>query len=663
MTQEPFPIRSEVLHVPMDDGVKLSVHVHRPDLEGEFPALLDYTPYRKGPLHHHRPPTDDYRAVGERGYATVTFDIRGTGNSEGWNDCLYSERERQDAYDMIEWAAAQPWCNGRVGMWGKSYGAVVSLQMAAAAPPSLKAIVARSGTDDIYTEWTNPGGSPRPYIYNCYAPVMAASNFSPPDPVEVGERWADMWAERLERNVPWGICFIENLLDGPFWRERSLRGRYDAVECAVFVIGGWADWYASPLLRTFSKLEGPKRGLIGPWSHQYPDEGIPGPRIDWLGEALKWFDCWLKGIDNGVIDEPPLTLFVREGAEPATIRMEEPGFFRWEHEWPLARREETAFYLRAGGRLDRQPPLETSDGAQDTIEHDPRVGTHAGMHGGGPFGVNWAMPLDQRVDEVHSLVYTADPLDESVEVTGVSRAVLHVSSTAPVSILSVKLCDVAPDGTSSLVTRGYLNLGHRESHSSPSPVEPGEPYDVVIELLPCAYRFKAGHRIRLDVATADFMNVWSTPYSCANTVFRTEDRPSHVILPVVPRRESPLPQPDLSPSTDPPPRREDLATPEFSIQHDIIRETVEACFETSQAPGWINSGGIRVSEADPACIVAHGESRRIHRYPGRDIVVNAQCVTSSDEEAFHHTVQVAVTVNDKSYFTKKWMVSVPRELM
>ena len=264
-----MPGAGEVVHIPMRDGVKLSAHVHRPDMPGRFPAILNYTPYHKGPLGGHHP-------IVEHGYATVTFDIRGTGNSEGWNDSIYSAPERQDGYDMVEWTAARSWCDGNVGMWGISFGAVVAIQTAIAAPPHLKAIIARSGSDDPYTEWTNPGGSPRPYMYLNYSAIMTAFNFSPPDPAEVGERWSAMWQERLEKNVPWGIAFVEHLTDGPFWRDRSLRGKYDRVKCAVYVVDGWADWYATPLLRIFANIKTARRALIGPGRTCSPTRPSPG---------------------------------------------------------------------------------------------------------------------------------------------------------------------------------------------------------------------------------------------------------------------------------------------------------------------------------------------------------------------------------------------------
>ena len=645
--------KSESLRVPMRDGVELSVHVHRPETEEPVPAIVGYTPYRKGQLGSPPP------IVGH-GFASVTWDIRGTGSSGGWNDSIYSGPERQDGYDMIEWVAGQTWCNGNVGMWGMSFGAVVALQMAGAAPPHLKAIIARSGTDDPYTEWTQPGGSPRPYMYTCYGPIMTASNFSPPDPAEVGEDWEEIWAERLERNVPWAIPFIRNLEDGPFWRDRSLRDKYDRVQCAVFVVGGWADWYHTPLLRTFANLNGPRRALIGPWSHQWPEGGIPGPRIDWLPEAVRWFDYWLKGEDNGVMDEPPVTVFVREYDKPATIRAEDRGVFRCENEWPPARTLETPMYLRSGGNLTTQAlDDETADGS-DALEYDPRVGGNGGMHGGGPFNINWARPLDQRADEVDSLTYTSEPLDKETEVTGLPRAVLHFSSTAPISFLSVKLCDVSPDGTSALITKGYLNVTHRDSHSTPSHIEPGRIYEVDIELLACAYHIEKGHRIRLDIAGADFLNAWPTPASCINTIYYNAEHPSRIILPIVPTRSPALPEPALRISPDGPPQIDKLTPPKFSIARNPIEET--ACLEYSAAygHGWEHAASYTVSARDPALTVVHANARREFDYSDRRIVVDAHCDTTSDKLSFYHAVDVKITVNDEQFFSKNWSESVPR---
>lgn len=643
---------NERVRVPMRDGVQLSVHIHRPDTREKCPALMQYTPYRKPPLRKSHP-------FAEQGYAVVVFDVRGTGDSGGCTTGVYTADERQDGYDMVEWIAAQPWCNGNVGMWGLSYGAVVSLQVAMQAPPHLKAIIVRSGTDDIYTEWTNPGGSPRPFMYQCYSPLMAALNFSPPNPEECGDQWAEIWREHLEKNVPWSIGFITNLLDGPYWRERSLRPGYDRIQCPVFVIEGWADWYHTPLLRVFANLKVPKRALIGPWSHLWPEEGVPGPRIDGHRECCRWFDHWLKGIDTGMMKEPPVTIFVREYIQPATILIEDKGRFRAENEWPPARAVSTPMYFHAGGEL-KNTPSSVPNPQSDLHEYDPTIGLTTGLHGGGPFAPSWVMPLDQRMDEVHSLTYTTEPLTGDIEVTGHPRAVLHIASTADITLFFVKLCDVAPDGTSALVTKGCLNAAHRESHVTPSLLEPGRIYELTIDLLTCAYRFRAGHRIRVTIASGDLQNVWPTPKSCQNTIYRDARHPSRIILPVVPIQNPPLPAPNLLPGKNPLPKLADLRPPEYSITHDLIRETASVKYRGEFGAG-VNTAEFEVSRRNPARATVKAGMVNTCQQAGRTIVVETQCITSSDEQAFHQTLEVEIQMDGKRHWNKSWAVSVSRK--
>ena len=228
-------------------------------------------------------------------------------------------------------------------MIGKSYGAVVQWQVAVQRPPALKAIVVRSANDDVYTGFTNPGGCIRPWMFEYYAPLMNALNFAPPDPALVGDRWAAIWAERLERSAPWSLGYIRNTLHGPYWRDQSLAPGYDRVQCAVLLIEGWADWYATEELRAFQRLSAPKKVLIGPWGHYYAEEreAFPGPRIDARREYLEWFDHWLKGIDNGVMDEPPVTVFVRGWQAPSLLCLEDAGTWRNEAAWPPARVQPT----------------------------------------------------------------------------------------------------------------------------------------------------------------------------------------------------------------------------------------------------------------------------------------------------------------------------------
>lgn len=638
-------ILREAVRVPMRDGTEISVHIYRPAAGPPVPALLSYTPYRKGALG--APPP--YVSAG---YAAVFFDIRGTGDSSGWNDSIYSDAERQDGYDMVEWVAAQPWCSGKIGMYGISYGAVVAIQMAQAAPPHLKAIIARSGSDDPYTEWTNPGGQPRTYMYECYSTIMPAFNASPPDPAAVGKAWEAIWADRLENNRPWGLSFLENILDGPFWRARSLRGHYGDVRCAVYVVDGWADWYSTPLLRIFAELAVPKRALIGPWSHQFPDVALPGPRIDWNREMLRWFDYWLKGIDTGIMEEPPLLLFVRDYQRPAPLFIEDAGSFCAEREWPPARRVERPFYL-CGDRLTGTPGTETA-----MLTADPRAGVATGKHGGGPFNDNWMLPLDQRADTPYALVYTADALAEDQVVIGRPRAMLRFTCDSESALFAVKLCDVAPDGTVALITKGFLNASHRHSHTTPEPLTPGVEYEVEVELLACAYRVAAGHRLRVMIAGADFLNVWPLPYN-ATVMLRGS---SCLWVPVI-LTPSDAPIPDLGVSPHPLPARETLQAPSVSVTRDLVSGQQTLQYRAQYGSHFTHSARYTVNPADPAQVVLQADAQHRMTCQGREMVISTQADTTSDAHHFRHTLDLRVTMNDQPHFHKQWETTVERRLM
>ena len=339
------------VRIPVGGGVTLAADIYRPAQEGRYPAIFEYTPYHRNVIDiESRRRRGQYFA--ERGYILVVADIRGTGDSEGQTTEPFSDQERQDGYDVVEWIAAQPWCTGNVGMWGISYLGIVCFQVAMQRPPHLKAIIACQAPDDMYHDMACPGGCARPYLYEQYAPLMAAFNLAPPDSADCGSDWADIWRQHLEGNVPWSLAWVDNMQDGPFWRSRSLPPSYDRIQCACFFVGGWADWYADNFLRAFSQIRTPKRVLIGPWAHQWPDEAFPGPRLDHLVECERWFDQFLKEIDTGVLAEPPIALFVQEYSPPDAMPIEERGGFRFENEWPLARLRESPYYLAKGRRTD-----------------------------------------------------------------------------------------------------------------------------------------------------------------------------------------------------------------------------------------------------------------------------------------------------------------------
>ncbi len=681
MSGETFPVKIDrTTRARMRDGVELGMVIVRPDAPGRFPAIMSYNPYRtltavkpdySETEYNHRWDGPSYFA--ERGYAVVYFDVRGTGNSGGSTQDIYSQAEQRDAYDMVEWLAQQAWCDGNVGMWGMSYGGVVQWQVGVQNPPHLRTLVVGSANDTVYLDWTYPGGSLRPYMFDTFSPLMTANNFAPPDPEVVGARWAELWQERLEHNVPWGIGFISHALDDEYWRAQSLQPDYSRIKVPVMLWSGWADCYPTQILRAFSKLRVPKKVILGPWGHDWPEMAVPGPRIDFRRELLKWFDCWLKGRDTGVMREPPVTLFVKSYKPPQPLMdIDDEGTWRAEMEWPPARTRSVPMYLSDGARLTHTPDAVDS---HDSYRYDPTVGVSAGISWGGGI-IPWGMPLDQRADEIKSLTFTTPPLEADTELTGEPKAVLYVSSTAESGYFHVKITDVAPDGTSKWVADGGLLTSHRNSHTQPERMAPGQVYELNIDLKYLSYVFRAGHSIRVAVASADLQNAWPCASPAVHTLYRGGRYPSHVILPVTPAQSPALPPPDLKPSPRPAPSPDDFTGSAHRITHDVINDSVSV--ELERISGLLpNSSSARppfgasiskrharsrytVSRADPAA--AHIEADHVYTItrPEGEIRIEANEVLASDAQMFRFQSRVNIHVDGKPFFTKSWRVSRPR---
>jgi uncharacterized protein len=649
------------IRIPMRDGVELNVKITRPVGDGPFPAVLEYNPYRRLtlPLLDYRdeyPPIVPYLA--ERGYAVVQFDVRGTGSSSGFTTDIYSDAEIQDGYDMVEWIAIQPWSNGRVGMIGKSYSAVVQWQVAVRNPPHLKTIIVRSANDDVYTEWTNPGGAIRPYMFESYAPIMNAFNFAPPDPHLTKDQWSSIWKERLIGNEPWSLNWIRNTLHGPYWRSKSLAPGYDRVQCSVFLVEGWADWYSTAELRAFQNLTVPKKVLIGPWGHYYAEErgAFPGPRIDGRREYLKWLDYWLKGVDNGVMDEPPVTVFVRKWKKPGVIYLEDAGYWRNDIAWPPEGSRLRTLYFGNHSRLLDALPDETT---AESFDYRPSAGLTSGRYGRGNI-TPWAMPLDQRQDEAHSLLFTTEELTEELNILGDADVLLYISSTADVAYFHIKLCDLASDGTSKLLADGGLLASHRNSHEKPEPIEPGQVYELHFCLKHCAYTIAPGHRLRVMVASADFQNAWPTPKPARNTVFCGKPHASRISVPISPA--SRLTTPKFADSEYPLPKLSSIPAPEYGIHMDLIRDTVTSGFVSppSVPPTGVNSSRFTVSNANPARATIDSSVTYLPPHPTLKIEIEATCQTTSDENTYSHLSQVDIEINGQRYFSKSWAETVPR---
>ncbi len=497
----------ENVEVAMPDGVRLALRIWMPKdaAQRPVPAILEYIPYRKRYGTAARDAlTHPYMAG--HGYACIRADLRGSGESDGVLEDEYLQQELDDGCELIRWIAGQPWCDGNVGMMGISWGGFNGLQIAAMQPPALKAIVTLSSTDDRYADDIHHMGGCLLGDNLSWASTMFAYNTMPPDPELVGERWRDMWFQRLEGSGLWLAEWLRHQRRDAYWRHGSVCEDFGAIRCPVYAVSGWSDGYSNAVFRLLAKLTVPRKGLIGPWSHRYPHIGMPGPAIDFLGEMLRWWDRWLKGVDTGIMEEPMLQVWMQDSVPPTTSYLERPGRWVGEPAWPSPNVAERRYRFT---RHHLRPPETAVQPYTIGLQSPLTVGLFAGKwcsYAAGP-----DLAHDQRHEDGGALVFQTDPLDQDVEILGQPVAELEVSADRPVAMLAVRLSDVLPDGKATRVTYGLLNLTHRNGSEEPEPLEPGRHYRVRVKLNEAAHRFPAGHRLRVSVSTSYWPLAWPAP--------------------------------------------------------------------------------------------------------------------------------------------------------
>ncbi len=518
----------EHVWIPVSDGTRLAARIWRPlsSDEAPVPAVLEYIPYRKRDLTSVRDSIAHPYLAGH-GYACVRVDIRGSGESDGVLTDEYLEQEQRDAEDVLAWLADRPWCDGTTGMLGISWGGFAALQVAARRPPSLGAICIASFTDDRYADDMH-------YRNGCLlsdnlaeSGTMFAYSTCPPDPALVGDRWRQMWHERLDAARPWAAEWLRHQRRDDYWRHASVCEDYSAIDVPVFAASGWADGYTNAVFRVLESLTVPRRGLIGPWSHKYPHLGVPGPAIGYLQEVVRWFDRWLRGIEDPVYDaEPMLRTWMQESVPPSTSYEERPGRWIGEPTWPSPHVKPRVHALAPHSLL--APGMAGPDETL-TVSSPLSVGQFAGKWAS--YSAPPDLPYDQREEDGGSLVFETEPLTERCEILGAPVLRLVVSASEPVAMVAARLSDVAPDGRATRVTYGMLNLTHRDSHGVPEPLEPGEHYPIELALNCVAQNFPAGHRIRLSLSTSYWPLAWPPPEPVRLAVHTAE---STLELPVRP---------------------------------------------------------------------------------------------------------------------------------
>ena len=668
-----FPCQvKEIEHVwiPMADGVRLSARIWMPDgAEDEpVPAILEYIPYRK---RDHTRAWDDPRHHywAGHGYACVRLDIRGTGESEGLITDEYALQEQDDALEAIAWIAAQPWCSGRVGMTGISWGGFNSLQVAARRPPALKAIITHCSTDDRYSDDVHYMGGclllENFFWGSAYLMLMARSG----DPLIQGERWRDQWLERLENQEPVAATlWLTHQRRDAYWKHGSVCENWSDIDCAVYAVGGWNDGYSNAVPRMLENLDVPARGLIGPWGHKYPQDAIPGPSIGFLQHGLRWWDHWLKDKDPEFADEPHLTVWLDEFQSPDACLAQSKGRWVSEAVWPSPDSTTHTLFLNADG-------LAAAAGEHVTMDHrsPETVGVAAGNWC--PYGLGGSspdLPLDQREDDAVSLVFDGEPLDERLEILGAPEIVLEVAVDRPQAMVVVRLNDVAPTGESMRVTWGVLNLSHARSHQEPSSMTPGESVTVRLKLNDCAHAFRAGHRIRVAISTSYFPVVWPAPE--AFTLSLTGGAASRLKLPVRPLQGDDDPQvvfdePEMAPLPDMtvlvPPSSSRTVERDVASGEQVMRLVEDGGVCRLEAIDMECADGTRfeftITKGDPlsARAVWRWWSRRSRGDWSAGVRVRMEIRSSAD--TWHVASDLEAFEGDRRIFSRSWNHDVPRD--
>jgi putative CocE/NonD family hydrolase len=556
-------------------------------------------------------------------------------------------------------------------MWGLSYGGFTSIQVASTRPPHLRAIVAVQATDDRYTDDVHyVGGAMTVSELAQYAVSQVAMNALPALASSGDEAWLDRWRQRLEATPVWLFRWAREQRDGPYWRVGSLAPDYGRIEAAILQFGGWMDGYVDAALRIQARCTNAagRRTIVGPWVHGHAHSAYPGPNIDWLHETVRWFDHWLKGIVNGVESEPPLTWFHRDPSPPERYPARLNGRWQAAAAWPPAAARHRVLHLGAGSLVD-----DGADAGVDTFVHLPTAGSRGGSLCWGAGHPPNGLASDLRLEAGVGPIYTSDPLPEPLDILGVPVAVLHVSATQPVVHLVVRLGDVAPDGPVEQVCEGILNLTHRDSHEQPRALEPGRWYEVRVPLRAAGYRFPAGHRIQLSVASAHWPVIWPSPGSGELSIRYGPDASSRLELPLAPAGDDLVSAPGFG--TDPPELAtvgSDTAEPtRWETAHDATAgtftiETHEG--ETSVLPDGRSTLYVGETLAMTASERQPGEGRfdntceyRLER-DGRRIVVVADGTTIADAATFDLHVGIRVELDGEAFFERRWREAIPRDL-
>tara|TARA_R110001583_G_scaffold195356_1_gene372226 strand:- start:73497 stop:75512 length:2016 start_codon:yes stop_codon:yes gene_type:complete len=671
MTNAPYSV-IENKWITLKDGTRLAARIWMPasaDLS-PVPAVLEFLPYRK---RDGTSPRDEstYPVFARAGIAGLRVDIRGSGESDGVIDGEYTPLELANACEIIAWIADQAWCNGSVGMMGISWGGFNCLQVAALQPPALKAVISIASTVDRYNDDIHYKNGCQLAAQLSWAATMLAYQSRSPDPDLVGDRWRAMWMERLE-NEPF---FMEEWLGhqqrDDFWKHASICEDFEAVKIPSMVMAGWADGYRNTPLHAVEGMPDRAKALIGPWVHKYPHFAWPKPRADFHGEAIRWWDKWLRNIDNGAETVPQMRAYILDAVKPAPRRDHDAGFWVAKNTWQTP---EMAHFTVRNERLVAQDDTFPGDKGASVnvfVKSPLDTGTAAGEYF--TLKPDAEMAIDQRSDDAGSLCFDSTELQQDIDLLGRPEITLALGCDADWANLCARLVDVHPDGTATRISFGVLNLAHRDpagNYNAPGPMPKGEKVSMTLVFDACGYRLRAGHKLRLALSTAYWPMILPDPFNAGLTI---DTASIDLSLPLLgdhdridmPEPENPDPLPTYIEHRPASTRRE--------VRRNLTQNKTDYCItedtglfehpDTGLSTRQIRDETWTITLDDPTSMRGHAVWTCDMERPGwftRTVCTATLTCTKTD---WHITASVTAVEQDKQIYEKTWNRTIPRNFM
>tara|TARA_Y100001934_G_scaffold277025_1_gene374876 strand:- start:2525 stop:4543 length:2019 start_codon:yes stop_codon:yes gene_type:complete len=665
--QFPHAVKEEGdARITLSDGTKLSVRIWRPvDSDtSPVPAIVEYLPYRKRDGTAVRDALNHPYFAGH-GYACVRVDMRGSGDSDGLLEDEYLAQEQDDCIEVFEWLEAQAWCTGRVGMIGISWGGFNGLQLAFRQPPQLQAVVSIAATVDRYADDIHYKGGCLLGANFAWSAQMLSYMSRPPDPDVVGERWRELWLQRLEAQPHLAETWIAHQQRDDYWRHGSVCEDFASMKTPVMTVGGLGDGYMNAVPALLEHMEGPTQGLLGPWVHLYPNVATPGPSIGFLQECLRWWDRWLKDLPTGVEEEPALRAYMRTFDKPHPRIRERSGRWVAERHWPSPQVAMQPYYLRSDGLSEVAPATHS------WLTHSSAQ--HTGKDGGEFFAWHGPdQPGDQRDDDALSLVFDMPVGEAPIEILGRPELALSLRVDRGQAGLAVRLNEVTPDGTSLRVAYGTLNLSQRHgANQAPELMPPDEAVNVTVRFDMTAHAFTPGNRIRVAISTAYWPLVWPAPQS---VTVQIQAGASLLHLPVRTHKEEEDVQFE-QPETAPPLALRELRPTNLarSNRHDLatgmrFQESNYdyGCFEDLEhglIHGAVARDAYAIHPDDPLSARASHHWTQEYERGTWNARTETRSTMRADGQSFHLEASIEAYVNDELFFEKSFTREIPRKFV